>query len=407
MTGESLARMLGIEGWKIKGEPNFGEGSGRPYAMMEIVRQKKEYQCPCGRRFTSYYDGDEREAWDMSWGERDMSLVFYQVRVDCPECGVKTEQLDWLVPGSRYTKRFAAYVAQLCRLATVSAVAKHLGLDWKTVKRFDKSALEEELDPPDLEDLRVLAVDEIAIKKGHRYATVIIDFERRRVVWAVEDRTEEALGSFYEMLGEDRCDSIEAVAMDMWKPYENATRKYCRNAEIVYDKFHILSHFSKVIDKVRNAEFKRAEEQDQAVLKGTKYLLLRNWDNLKHEQKDRLVELLDLNENLNIVYILKEDLKRLWNYKYPGAAWNFFLEWLETALDSNIEPLIELGTMLYNHWEGIAAHCRYPIHTSVLEGMNNTAKVIKRVAYGFRDTAYFFLKLRAAFPGNDDLAYEL
>ena len=162
------------------------------------------------------------------------------------------------------------------------------GIDWKTVKRFDKSALEEELNPPDLEGLRVLAVDEIAIKKGHRYATVIIDFETRRVVWAVEDRTEEALGSFYEMLGEDRCDLIEAVAMDMWKPYENATRRYCRNAEIVYDKFHILSHFSKVIDKVRNAEFKRAEEEDKAVLKGTKYLLLRNWDNLKNEQKDRL-----------------------------------------------------------------------------------------------------------------------
>jgi transposase len=406
MTGESLARLLGIEGWKVKGEPYFLEGNGRPYAMVEIVRQKKEYHCPCGRRFTSYYDGDEREVWDLSWGKWDYSLVFYQVRVDCPECGVKTEQLDWLLPGGRYTKRFAAYVAQLCRLATVSAVAKHLGLDWKTVKRFDKGALEAELNPPDFDNLRVLAVDEIAIKKGHKYATVIIDFETRRVVWAVEDRTEEALGSFYEMLGEDRCALIEAVAMDMWKPYENATRKYCLNAEIVYDKFHIVNHFSKVIDKVRNAEVKRATEEDKAVLKGTKYLLLRNWDNLKAHQKDRLAELLDLNENLNIVYILKEDLKQLWNYKYPGAARNFFLEWLQTALDSNIEPLIQLGTMLYNHWEGIAAHCRYPIHTSVLEGMNNTAKVIKRVAYGFRDTAYFFLKLRAAFPGKDDLAYE-
>jgi transposase len=406
MTGESLARLLGMEGWKIKGEPFFVEGSGRPFAMVEIVREKRVYQCGCGRRFTTYYDGEEREVRDLSWGKWDFSLFFFQVRVDCPECGVKTEQLDWLVPGSRYTKRFAAYVAQLCRLATVSAVAKHLGLDWKTVKRFDKSALEEELDPPDLEELRVLAVDEIAIKKGHKYATVMIDFETRRVVWAMEDRTEEALGSFYEMLGKDRCGLIEAVAMDMWKPYENATRDYCRNAEIVYDKFHILSHFSKVIDQVRNAEFKRAEEQDKAVLKGTKYLLLRNWDNLEHEQKDRLVELLDLNENLNIVYILKEELKQLWIYKYPGAAWNFFLKWLQTALDSNIEPLIQLGTMLYNHWEGIAAHCRYPIHTSVLEGMNNTAKVIKRMAYGFRDTAYFFLKLRSTFPGKEALAYE-
>ena len=152
MIGESLARLLEIEGWKIKEEPYCVEGSGRSFAMVEIVREKGVYQCCCGRQFTTYYDGEEREVRDLSWGKWDFSLLFVQVRVQCPECGVKTEQLDWLVPGSRYTKRFTAYVAQLCRLATVSAVAKHLGFDWKAVKRFDKSALEEELDPPDLED---------------------------------------------------------------------------------------------------------------------------------------------------------------------------------------------------------------------------------------------------------------
>ncbi len=189
-------------------------------------------------------------------------------------------------------------------------------------------------------------------------------------------------------------------------PASQLTFRHTPGSLLLGHHHHILSHFSQVIDKVRNAEFKRAEEQDKAVLKGTKYLLLRNWDNLKDEQKDRLAELLDLNKNLSIVYILKEELKQLWNYKYPGAAWNFFLKWFHTALESNIEPLIQLGTMLYNHWEGIAAHCRYPIHTSVLEGMNNTAKVIKRMAYGFRDTAYFFLKLRSAFRGKEPLAYE-
>lgn len=400
MTGESLARLLGIAGWKLTGEPLFTEEKGRPQAMVEIVREKSEYECPCGGRFKSYYDGDYREVRDVSWGKWDWSLLFYQVRVDCPNCGVKTERLEWLASGQRHTKRFAAYVVGLCRLASVSAVAEHMGLDWKTVKRFDKEALETELNPPDLEGLRLLAVDEIAIKKGHKYATVILDFETRRVVWAVEERTEEALSGFYELLGEERCGRIEAVAMDMWKAYENATRKHCPNAEIVYDKFHVLVQFSKVIDAVRNAELKRAKEEEKPVLTGTKYLLLRNWDNLKSDQKDRLDELLDLNKRLNTVYILKEDLKRLWDYKYPGAAWNFFVEWYRMAIYSKIEPLKRMARMLWNHWEGIAAHCRYPIHTSVLEGINNKAKVIKRVAFGYRDTAYFFLKLRAAFPGR-------
>jgi transposase len=333
-------------------------------------------------------------------GEWDLYLYFFQVRVDCPDCGVKTEQLEWLEKGQQYTKRFAAFAAEFCRIASVSAVAKHFGLDWKTVKRFDKQALEAELNPVDLNGLKVLAVDEIAIKKGHQYATVILDFETKRVVWAVKERTQEALESFYEMLGEERCEKIEAVAMDMWPAYENATRKRCPNVKIVYDKFHILAAFSKVIDEVRNAELKSAEEEKKSVLKGTKYLLLRNWDNLKQDQKSRLETLLDLNRRLNTVYILKEDLSRLWDYKYPGAAWKFFKQWYRTAIYSKIEPLKRFARMLLRHWKGIAAHCHHPIHTSVLEGINNKAKVIKRVAFGYRDMDYFFLKLRAAFPGG-------
>jgi transposase len=400
MTNESLAQLLGIAGWKIKGDPLFSEGPGGGRAMVEIVREKAEYECPCGRRFKTYYDGDYREVQDVSWATWAWFLLFFQVRVDCPNCGIRTERLEWLAPGQRHTKRFAAYVAGLCQMASVAAVARHLDLDWKTVKRFDREALEAKLNPPDWGRPRLLAVDEIAIKKGHRYATVILDFETRRVLWAVEGRTEEALGGFYRMLGEERCGRIEAVAMDMWKAYENATRKYCPNAEIVYDPFHVLAQFSKVIDAVRNAELKRAQEQNKEVLRGSKYLLLRNRDNLKSDQKDRLEELLELNKRLNTVYILKEDLKRLWDYKYPGAAWNFFVKWYRMAIYSKIEPLKRMARMLWNHWDGIAAHCRYPLHTSVLEGVNNKAKVIKRMAFGYRDMAYFFLKLRAAFPGR-------
>jgi len=400
VTGKILSELIDIEGWGVRGTPHLVKEEGkRPSVMFEVCPNTKEYECPCGRKFDRYYDGDFRLVQDLSLGAWDLCIYFYQVRVECPECGIKTQRLDWLEPSQRYTKRFAAYVAGLCRIASVAAVARHLGLDWKTVKRFDKRALEAELNPVNLEGLKLLAVDEIAIKKGHKYATVILDFATKRVVWAVKGRSQEALESFYEMLGEDRCAKIEAVAMDMWQAYETATQRRCPNAKIVYDKFHILASFSKVIDAVRNAELKSAEEEDKPVLKGTKYLLLRNWENLKPDQKDRLEDLLDLNESLNIVYILKEDLSRLWDYKYPGAAWNFFWQWYRTALSSKIDPLKRFAETLLERWEGIAAYCRYPIHTSLLEGIHNKAKVIKRVAFGYHDMDYFFLKLRAAFPG--------
>jgi transposase len=397
----SITELVGVVGWRVKGEPMLMEQPGRrPRAMFELNRERAEYRCPCGRVFRAYYDGDFKEVWDLPFGRWDASLLFFQVRVECPKCGVKTEALDWLEPGRRYTQRFADYVARLCRLASVSAVADHLGLDWKTVKRFDQRALEKELNPPNLEGVRVLVVDELAIRKGHRYATLMVDFETRRVLWAVEGRREEALGSFYELLGPERCAAIQAVAMDMWQPYMNATVKYCPKARIVFDPFHVLSNFSKVINKVRNAEYKRAKETDKAVLKGTKYLLLKNWENLKAHQKRQLNELLDLNKALNTVYILKDQLKRLWTYSYPGAAWNFFQTWYDTALEAGLQPLKAFADSLKNHWDGIVAHCTFPIHTSLLEGINNKAKVIKRIAYGFHHPQYYFLKLRAAFPGH-------
>lgn len=393
----SISQILDIAGWKVRGEPWLLDDEGqRREIMVELVREKAQYYCPCGRCFKRYYDGDFRHVRDLSFGAWDMTLVYYQVRVECPECGVKTEQLAWLDRGQRHTKRFANYVGCLCQIASVAAVAQHLGLDWKTVKRFDKQALQQALNPPQLSGLKLLAVDEIAIKKGHKYATIILDFETRRVVWAAPERTADTLSQFYAMLGQKRCQKIEAVAMDMWPAYQTATQQHCPNAEIVFDKFHILAHFAKVIDNVRKQQLALANAQGRQLLRGTKYLLLKNWDKLSRNQRERLNQLLAVNEPLNMVYILKDDLKRLWTYVYPGAAQAFFNQWYKTAKATGIECLQRFADMLARHLHGILAYCRYPINTSVLEGINNKAKVIKRMAYGFHDIQYFFLKLRAA-----------
>ena len=208
-----------------------------------------------------------------------------------------------------------------------------------------------------------------------------------------------AITRFYERIGPERCERIEAVAMDMWKPYMTATKKCCPKAEIVFDKFHIIAHMGKVIDKVRNQQYKKASKKHQEVLKGIKYLLLRKRKNVRGHRRVRLSEVLAINKPLNTLHLLREDLNQLWEYQYPGSALNFFQDWYRMAMYSKIEPLKKFARMLKRHWGGIVAHCQYKIHTSLLEGINNKAKVIKRVAYGYHDSDYFFLKLRAAFPG--------
>ena len=243
-------------------------------------------------------------------------------------------------------------------------------------------------------------MDEISIKKHHKYATVISETQRNKVLWVEKGRNEKSLGKFYKKLGKTGCKKVQAVAMDMWPAYEKATHKYCPQSEIVYDQFHIIQNYGRMINKVRNEEFKKAGNQEQKVFKGTKYFLLSNRSKVLGEKRVRLDDLLRVNKPLATIYILKDDLKHLWDYRYVGVAKKWFDGWYQRAIESGIEPLIKFANSLREHLGGILTHCKYPLNTSFLEGMNNKIKVIKRVAFGFRDIEYFFLKIRGAFNGD-------
>ena len=208
---------------------------------------------------------------------------------------------------------------------------------------------------------------------------------------------------FFELLGPERCGRIVAVAMDMNAAYDLEVKRHCPGAEVVYDLFHVVAKYGReVVDRVRVDEANRVKHDRPArkVIKGSRWLLLRNRDNIrKDEDRVRLDELLAANRKLMTVYVLKDDLKELWDYRHTGYATQFWRQWYARAIRSRIEPLKTFARKLKAYLPGILSHCRFPLHTSVLEGINNKIKVIKRMAYGFRDDAYFFLKIRQAFPG--------
>jgi transposase len=281
---------------------------------------------------------------------------------------------------------------------TVKDVARHVNLDWKTVKNIDKAFLEEEFGETDYRGLKILAIDEISRGRHHDYLTVILDYLTGRIVWIGEGRKESTLDAFFKSMPEGVSDGIKAVAMDMWDPFIAAVRKWCPNAKIVFDFFHVVQAFNKVIDKVRNQEYQKATQEARKVIKGSKYLLLKNKENLKSNEKPHLRELLKINYNLSTAYILKDALKVIWSYKYTRCAEKALENWCELARESNIPSIIKFAGRLEHYREGILSHCRYPIHTGKLEGVNNKLKVIKRDAYGFLDTRYFILKAKQAFP---------
>lgn len=191
--------------------------------------------------------------------------------------------------------------------------------------------------------------------------------------------------------------------MDMHAAYEEEVKANCPRAEVVYDLFHVVAKYGReVIDRVRMDEADRLKEDRKArkVIKGSRWLLLRNYENIKREEdRVKLSELLSANRKLMTVYVLKDDIKTLWDYQHAGYAERFWKQWYGRAMRSRIEPLKAFARKLKNYLPGILAHCRWPLETSFLEGINNKIKVIKRMAYGFRDDHYFFLKIRAAFPG--------
>jgi transposase len=402
---EYIDILVNIPGFSVRMVGSVEEPDGGKSLMMDLSRKEPLYRCRCGKEFSTYYDGSERCVRDLSYGSWQRSyLVFWQVRVNCPDCGVVTESLDWVDARVGYTRRFAAAVALSCsELRSISSVAKEYDIHRHTVKEIDKAALERDL--PEVSDTNpeLIGVDEASIKKRHKYATVVVNLDDRSVPYVSEGRSKESLSSYYRALGDEKCQRIKAVAMDMWRPYEEATREHCPKAEIVYDPFHIIAAYGReVIDKVRSDESHEAIGTDRFFIKDSRYLLLKNRQNLdpSRDEPARLSELLRLNKRLHTVYVLKDDLRHLFSYKSEAWARKWFYGWYRRAIYSKIEPLKKFARTLKARFNGIVAHCLYPINTSVIEGINNKIKVIKRIAFGFRDMEYFFLKIRASFANR-------
>lgn len=400
------AVLWGWEGYRVDRVERVAGGGGSRAQVRIFLRavSGRSMRCSgCHGLVDRVHEVVERWVRDLPVFEAESWVRVPRRRVACPRCGPKLEELEWLERYARVTRRLAESVAKLCAVLPIRHAAQFFGLGWDTVKAIDLAHLETTLGPVDLSDLETIVMDEFAIQKGHRYATVVVEPTSKRVLWVGRGRSREDVRPFFELLGPEGCRQLQAVGMDMNAAYELEVRRFCPQAQIVYDLFHVVAKYSReVIDRVRVDEANRLRHDKPArkVIKGSRWLLLRNRAHLTRPQdRVRLAELLRANRRLLTVYLLKEDLKRLWRYRHSGYAYRFWKNWYHRAIRSRIEPLKRFARRLKPYLHGILAHCRWPLHTSLLEGINNRIKVIKRMAYGFRDDHYFFLKIRAAFPG--------
>jgi transposase len=342
---------------------------------------------------------------------RDMPMAGYAVRLEvglprlqCLSCGRRcTQRVSWLERHARVTRRLAEFVAHWSEKLPIAHVCELTGLHWGTVHQIHRQDLERRLAALPVAEPKRLVMDEFALFKGHRYATVVLDADTRRVLWVGEGRSRAAIRPFFEWLGPQRCRAVQAVAMDMNTAFDLEVQHHCPQARVVYDLFHVIAKYGReVIDRVRVDEANRLRDQCglRQIVKRARWLLLRNRENVPADQQPKLDELLAANQGLMTVYVMKTSLKELWQISNAWqwrAAWR---NWLAMADNSGIEPLQRFARKLAHYWRGILARVRWPMHTGQLEGINNRIKVMKRMAYGYRDSDFFFLKIKAAFPGN-------
>jgi transposase len=324
-------------------------------------------------------------------------LEFEVRRVKCRNCNaVKREALDFLSDSPFYTQRFAYYVGRRCRTATISDVARELRLDWDSVKALDMQYMKAQLARAGTPGPSRIGIDEISIKKRHTYRIVVSDLDRRRPIWfGGNDRSEASMSQFYAWLGEKKSRRVRLALMDMWKPFRNATQAHAPQAAILFDKFHVMRHLGEALDKVRKSEYARLTGKDRRFIKGQKYTLLSNAENLSLEGRQSLKLLLAANKRLNTAYLLKESFGQLWHYRSEAWARRFFERWRAALKWQRLTPYETFAAMIDRHWDGIAAYCQpgNKVSLGFVEGLNNKIRVLQRRAYGLRDEEYLRLKV--------------
>jgi transposase len=363
-----------------------------------VEQPSRRLQCAVCRSRQVIRRGDRKRRFrGVPIGKRAVWIVLRVPRLECKACGAVRQAEVPFAPGQhRYTKRFACYVLDLVRHMTMWDVAQHLGISWNLVKALLKEDLERRFSRPLLKDLRLLAIDEISIGRGHRYLTVVLDLETGVVVFVGDGKGTKALDPFWKRLRRSGA-RIHAVALDMSQAYILAVRTHLPEATLVFDHFHVVKLMNDKLSDLRRELQRQALTTDKEVLKGTRWLLLKSPKKLDEtrDEAQRLRVALELNAPLAAAYYLKEDLRQLWSQPDQQSATIFLQGWIDRARATGLRQLQQMANTLSLYRTGLLAYYDVPISTGPLEGTNNKIKTLQRQSYGFRDPDFFRLRIYA------------
>ena len=371
---------------------SFNEICKEDSVIIHLKKKGKTGICPiCNKKRRKVIEIRKRKIRDFNILNEKCYILFDAYRISC-KCGYRSmEKLDFVLPNEMITKRFSEHIFQLCEKMTLKDAAKFAMVDWRTAKRIDKQILKEKF--KDLNNINPtrIGVDEIAHEKGHKYLTIVRDIDKG-VIWVGDKRKEETMNQFFTELGKEKTQLITVAVMDMWDPFIKSVKENTR-AEIVFDKFHISKKINEALDNIRKKEFSKADFEERKRMKKKRFLILSRDKNLNNENREELRTLLEINKNLQVAYILKEQILDIFDEKSKENALLRIEKWKENVINAQVEELRKVIKMMDTYFYGIENYFTHHVTNGASEGYNNKINIIKRRAYGFKDIEYFKLKI--------------
>jgi len=386
-----VRQTLGIKRHVVKKAIQTEEGIE---VELDIRRRWKQRCGTCGT-FGRVRDRLKPRRWKHVplWGI-PVTLKFAPARVTCATCGeVRVAAMPWSQGKCRLSVGLIWLLAAWCKLLAWDQVAKLFGVHWNTVATAVRQAVAYGLEHREIGGVLYIGIDELSRRKGHVYVTNVYDLTTRKLLWSGEGRSQATLRAFFEEYGSDLQQTVKGVCCDMWQPYIDMIKEHLPEATMVFDKFHVIQHLLQAVDQVRRDEARELKKKNPELLKRTRYIWLKNPENLTDKQRARLGHLEKLNLRSNRAYLLKESFRELWNYRHKGWARRFLKKWFWWATHSRLKPMRDFAWMLRRHEEGILAYFDERISNGAVEGMNNKAKVVSHRCYGFRTAATYITAL--------------
>jgi len=395
-------RVLGLARTRVR-SVQLIEGPDGVEVVVDVVPQWRKKRCgSCGRHARRVHGTEGKlRVWRHLGVFGTVVLLRCLVhRVLCPRCGVKTMEVPWARPGSVFSRAFEDEVAWFLQRTDQTTTSTFFGISWPTAGRIARRVVKEKLGAELLDGLRLIGVDEISYGRPRKFVTVVVDHERGRIVWAGEGKSEATLAAFFEELGSERSARIEVVSMDMSAAFAKAVKNNAPNAEVVYDRFHVIQLLNQALDELRRAEMRAApNEAYKKGLKGSRFAMLKNSWNCTPKDADKLSTVQHSNQRLFRGYLLRETFQNVYAVDLPEEADEHFNAWYRWARRSRLGPFRRVAATFKTHWAGVRRFIERRLTNAAVEAYNGKARMLSHRAFGFHSAKAFIAMLKLCCSG--------